>query len=160
MDNAVVTPCFTWLARCCHKYWIKGTCFRNGAKSRAIRYNNLVFPGDDGMHTCSWWRCFGHNSTSVPSNFPGFSSPMVERTMHGGWNSMAIGYGSQVPRNFAIGVLNFTKLQKQNLENNEHNFALKNYSLHISQLAWSVEVRYKELHRQAFSFLEQYLLLT
>jgi hypothetical protein len=73
---------------------------------------------------------------------------------------MAIGYGSQVPRNFAIGVLNFTKLQKQNLENNEHNFALKNYSLHISQLAWSVEVRYKELHRQAFSFLEQYLLLT
>ncbi len=72
---------------------------------------------------------------------------------------MAIGYGSQVPRNFAIGVLNFTKLQKQNLENNEHNFALKN-SLQISQLALSVEVRYKELHRQAFSSLEQYLLLT
>jgi hypothetical protein len=106
-------PCFTLLARCCHKYWMKGTCLRNGAKSRAIRYNSLVFPGDDGMHTCSWWRCVGHASTSEPSSFPGFSSPIVESTMHGGWNSMAIGYGSQVPRNFAIGVLNFTKLQKQ-----------------------------------------------
>jgi hypothetical protein len=40
---------------------------------------------------------------------------MVERTMHGGWNSMAIGYGSQVPCNFAIGVLNLTKLKTESL---------------------------------------------
>jgi len=109
-------PWITLLARCCHKKWIKGTCLRNGAKSRAIRYRSLVFPGDDGMHTCSWWRCVGHKSTSEPSNFPGFSSPMVESTMHGGWNSMAIGYGSQVPCNFAIGVLNLTKLKTESLE--------------------------------------------
>jgi hypothetical protein len=41
----------TFSAKCLHKRCIKGTCFSQGAKSKDMRYNNLVFCLDDGKQT-------------------------------------------------------------------------------------------------------------
>uniref|UniRef100_A0A0E0BDX8 Uncharacterized protein n=1 Tax=Oryza glumipatula TaxID=40148 RepID=A0A0E0BDX8_9ORYZ len=47
-----------------------------------------------------------------------FEMPMVDNTMHGGRNSMSIGYGSQYPWSPDEGVKNFTKL------GNEHSISM------------------------------------
>lgn len=90
-----VTISFTFSAKCLHRMCMKGMCCKIGAKSSDILYNSLVLFRDDGKHTCSWWRCVAHCLVLCPSSFPGFEIPIVDKTIHGGRNSISIGYGSQ-----------------------------------------------------------------
>ena len=78
-------------AKCDHSRCMSGTCLSNGAKSSDIRYNSQVLFLEGGKQTWSWWRCVEHCWVLFPSSFPGFEMPMVDKTIHGGRNSMSIG---------------------------------------------------------------------
>jgi hypothetical protein len=91
---------------------MSGTCLSHGAKSSDIRYSSLVLFREEGRQTWSWWRCVEHCLVLFPCSFPGLEMPMVDRTMHGGRNSMSIGYGSQYPWRPDAGVRNLTKLKE------------------------------------------------
>jgi hypothetical protein len=91
---------------------MSGTCLSHGAKSSDIRYSSLVLFREEGRQTWSWWRCVEHCLVLFPCSFPGLEMPMVDRTMHGGRNSMSIGYGSQYPWSPDAGVRNLTKLKE------------------------------------------------
>ena len=109
------TPPHTWLANLFHTCSMNGTCFTQWAKSRPMRYSSRVLPVDEGMHACSWKRCCEQFCDwEAASSWPGFTSPMVDTTMQGGRNSMAMGYGSQCPARgtAAEGVLKRTRLEE------------------------------------------------
>jgi hypothetical protein len=77
--------------KCDHSMCMKGMCLSQGAKLRDIWYSILVLFLEEGKQIWSWWRCVEHCLMLFPSSFPGFEMPVVDKTMHGGRNSMSMG---------------------------------------------------------------------